>query len=89
MNFAHGTVYMMGAYCAVSDRQWLGKEAGCLGGRAGGGVAIALLAGQRALLFRYLTEGELYRLFKYSWCDMGDVEKIIWGTRESGGRPPG
>src|SRR4026208_448263 len=95
MNFAHGTFYMLGAYCAYQIVQWLGQEGGMFWVAAlGAACAIALLGGiVERFLFRFLYgKEELYQLlFTYSLVlILGDVAKIIWGTQQkSVGRPPG
>jgi len=95
LNFAHGTFYMLGAYCAYQMVQWLGTGPVSFWVAAlGAALAVATLGGVvERFLFRYLYgKEELYQLlFTYSLVlILGDVAKIIWGTQQkSVGRPPG
>jgi len=95
LNFAHGTFYMLGAYCAYQVVQWLGTGPVSFWVAAlGAALAVAILGGVvERFLFRHLYgKEELYQLlFTYSLVlILGDVAKIIWGTQQkSVGRPPG
>jgi branched-subunit amino acid ABC-type transport system permease component len=95
LNFAHGTFYMLGAYCAYQFVQWLGVGGGKFWLAAlGAAVAIAALGGiVERLLFRHLYgKEELYQLlFTYALVlILSDGAKMIWGTQQkSVSRPPG
>ncbi len=95
LNFAHGTFYMLGAYCAYQFVQWLGPGPGMFWVAAlGAALAIAALGGVvERLLFRHLYgKEELYQLlFTYALVlILSDVAKIIWGTQQKSlSRPPG
>jgi branched-chain amino acid transport system permease protein len=95
LNFAHGTFYMLGAYCAYQFVQWLGPGPGKFWIAAlGAALAIAALGGLvERLLFRHLYgKEELYQLlFTYALVlILSDAAKIIWGTQQKSlSRPPG
>src|SRR4029079_13942805 len=82
LNFAHGTFYMLGAYCAFQIVQWIGLDAGgfWLAG-LGAALAVAALGGiVERVLFRHLYDKEeLYQLlFTYALVlILTDVGKII------------
>ena len=87
LNFAHGTFYMLGAYCAYQFVQWLGVGGGKFWLAAlGAAVAIAALGGiVERLLFRHLYgKEELYQLlFTYALVlVLGDATKMLWGTQQ-------
>ena len=94
LNFAHGTFYMLGAYCAYQFMQWLGAGGGKFWLAAlGAAVAVAALGGiVERLLFRHLYgKEELYQLlFTYALVlILSDGAKMIWGTQQkSVSRPP-
>jgi branched-subunit amino acid ABC-type transport system permease component len=90
LNFAHGTFYMLGAYCAYQVVQWLGTGPVSFWVAAlGAALAVAILGGVvERFLFRYLYgKEELYQLlFTYSLVlILGDVAKIIWPSRSGSG----
>jgi branched-chain amino acid transport system permease protein len=95
LNFAYGTFYMLGAYCAYQFVQWLGPGPGKFWIAAlGAALAIAALGGLvERLLFRHLYgKEELYQLlFTYALVlILSDAAKIIWGTQQKSlSRPPG
>jgi len=95
LNFAHGTFYMLGAYCAFQLVQWIGPGPGTFWMAAlGAALAVAALGGVvERFLFRYLYgKEELYQLlFTYALVlILSDVAKIFWGTQQkSVSRPPG
>jgi branched-subunit amino acid ABC-type transport system permease component len=94
LNFAHGTFYMLGAYCAFQIVQWIGLDGGRFWLAAlGAALAIAALGGiVERFLFRHLYgKEELYQLlFTYALVlILSDVAKLIWGTQQkSVSRPP-
>jgi branched-chain amino acid transport system permease protein len=93
LNFAHGTFYMLGAYCAYQFVQWLGPGMFWIAA-LGAALAIAALGGLvERLLFRHLYgKEELYQLlFTYALVlILSDAAKIIWGTQQKSlSRPPG
>ena len=83
LNFAHGTFYMLGAYCAFQIVQWIGLDGGRFWLAA---LAVAALGGiVERVLFRHLYDKEeLYQLlFTYALVlILSDVAKIIWGTQQ-------
>ena len=95
LNFAHGTFYMLGAYCAFQLVQWIGTGPGSFWLAAlGAALAVAALGGiVERFLFQYLYgKDELYQLlFTYALVlILSDVTKIFWGTQQkSVSRPPG
>ena len=87
LNFAHGTFYMLGAYCAFQIVQWIGLDGGRFWLAAlGAALAIAALGGiVERFLFRHLYgKEELYQLlFTYALVlILSDVAKLIWGTQQ-------
>src|ERR1700730_3653896 len=87
LNFAHGTFYMLGAYCAFQIVQWIGLDGGRFWLAAlGAALAVAALGGiVERLLFRHLYgKEELYQLlFTYALVlILSDVAKLIWGTQQ-------
>lgn len=87
VNFAHGTFYMLGAYCAFQIVQWIGLDGGRFWLAAlGAALAIAALGGiVERFLFRHLYgKEELYQLlFTYALVlILSDVAKLIWGTQQ-------
>ena len=87
LNFAHGTFYMLGAYCAFQIVQWIGLDGGRFWLAAlGAALAVAALGGiVERVLFRHLYDKEeLYQLlFTYALVlILSDVAKIIWGTQQ-------
>src|SRR5512144_943914 len=95
LNFAHGTFYMLGAYCAFQLVQWIGLDGGRFWLAAlGAALAIAALGGiVERFLFRHLYgKEELYQLlFTYALVlILSDGAKMLWGTQQkSVSRPPG
>jgi branched-subunit amino acid ABC-type transport system permease component len=94
LNFAHGTFYMLGAYCAFQIVQWIGLDGGRFWLAAlGAALAVAALGGiVERFLFRHLYgKEELYQLlFTYALVLIfSDACKFIWGTQpHSVSRPP-
>ena len=94
LNFAHGTFYMLGAYCAYQFMVWLQPGPGkfWLAALAAGLVVAALGGLVERLLFKHLYgKEELYQLlFTYALVlILSDVAKMIWGTQQkSVSRPP-
>jgi branched-chain amino acid transport system permease protein len=94
LNFAHGTFYMLGAYCAYQFMVWLRPGPGKFWLAAlGAGLVVAALGGLiERLLFRHLYDKEeLYQLlFTYALVlILSDAAKMIWGTQQkSVSRPP-
>ncbi len=94
LNFAHGSFYMLGAYCAFQIVQWIGLDGGRFWLAAlGAALAVAALGGiVEHFLFRHLYgKEELYQLlFTYALVlILSDVAKLIWGTQQkSVSRPP-
>src|SRR5260370_12995290 len=94
LTFAHGTFYMLGAYCAFQLVQWIGLDGGRFWLAAlGAALAVAALGGMvERVLFRHLYgKEELYQLlFTYALVlILSDVAKLIWGTQQkSVSRPP-
>jgi len=87
LNFAHGTFYMLGAYCAFQIVQWIGLDGGRFWLAAlGAALAVAALGGiVERVLFRHLYDKEeLYQLL--FTCALvlilSDAAKIIWGTQQ-------
>lgn len=94
LNFAHGTFYMLGAYCAFQIVQWIGPGPGRFWLAAlGAAAAVAALGGiVERFLFRHLYgKEELYQLlFTYALVlILSDTAKIFWGTQQKSlSRPP-
>jgi branched-subunit amino acid ABC-type transport system permease component len=94
LNFAHGTFYMLGAYCAWQLVQWLGTAGWSFWlAVLGAATAVAILGGlvERLLLRHLYAKDELYQLlFTYALVlVLSDVAKILWGTQQKGvARPP-
>jgi branched-chain amino acid transport system permease protein len=94
LNFAHGTFYMLGAYCAYQFMVWLEPGPGkfWLAALAAALVIAALGGVIERLLFRHLYgKEELYQLlFTYALVLIfSDACKYIWGTQpHSVSRPP-
>jgi branched-chain amino acid transport system permease protein len=94
LNFAHGSLYMIGAYLAWQVMSWLhpageGFWLAALGSAAG--VALLGLFVERLLLRFLYGQDELYQLlFTYALVlILGDAAKFIWGTGElTVSRPP-
>jgi branched-subunit amino acid ABC-type transport system permease component len=94
LNFAHGTFYMLGAYCAYQFMVWLEPGPGkfWLAALAAGAVVAGLGGVIERLLFRHLYgKEELYQLlFTYALVlILSDAARMIWGTQQkSVTRPP-
>ena len=94
LNFAHGTFYMLGAYCAYQFMVWLQPGPGKFWLAAlGAALVVAALGGViERLLFRHLySKEELYQLlFTYALVlVLSDGAKMIWVTQQkSVTRPP-
>jgi len=94
LNFAHGTFYMLGAYCAYQFMVWLEPGPGKFWLAAlAAALVVATLGGViERLLFRHLYgKEELYQLlFTYALVlILSDTARMIWGTQQkSVTRPP-
>jgi branched-subunit amino acid ABC-type transport system permease component len=94
INFAHGSLYMIGAYISWNMTLILGQSSlGFLGAVAVASVSVAILGGiVERFLLRYMYEREqLYQLlFTYALVLIfADACKYIWGTQpHSVSRPP-
>lgn len=94
LNFAHGSLYMVGAYAAYQFVQWFGPgELGFWGAALVAATVVALLGGFiERVLFRLLySREELYQLlFTYALVlFFTDLVKVIWGVNQhSVSRPP-
>ena len=94
INFAHGSLYMIGAYIAWNMTVILGRTSiGFLGAVVVASLSVAVLGGiVERLLLRYMYKRpELYQLlFTYALVLIfSDVCKYIWGTQpHSVSRPP-
>ena len=94
INFAHGSLYMIGAYIAWNMTLILGKTSlGFLGAVVVASVSVAILGGlvERFLLRYMYKREELYQLlFTYALVLIfSDACKFIWGTQpHSVSRPP-
>src|SRR5258706_15323120 len=92
LNFAHGSFYMLGAYCAFQIVQWIGLDGGrfwLAALRAGLAVA-ALGGGVGDFLFRQLyCEGErLQLLFTYAPAlILWNRVQVLWGPPPKCGSP--
>src|SRR5438552_6843640 len=95
LNFAHGSLYMIGAYLAFQVVQWAGREPGSFWvavlASALGIAALGALV-ERLLLRHLYGREELYQLlFTYALVlIISDAAKVTWGTGQlSVSRPPG
>jgi branched-subunit amino acid ABC-type transport system permease component len=94
LNFAHGSLYMVGAYAAYQFVVWFGPgEIGFWGAVALSAAIVAVLGGViERFLFRLLyAREELYQLlFTYALVlFFTDLVKVIWGVKQhSVSRPP-
>lgn len=94
LNFAHGSLYMVGAYAAYQFVAWLGPgEFGFWGAVVLSAVLVAALGGliERFLLRLLYAREELYQLlFTYALVLIfTDLVKVIWGVNQlSVSRPP-
>ena len=94
INFAHGSLYMIGAYISWNMTLILGPTSlGFLGAVAVASVSVAILGGLvERFLLRYMYQREqLYQLlFTYALVLIfADACKFIWGTQpHSVSRPP-
>ena len=87
LNFAHGSLYMLGAYAAWQVTQWLGSATGSFWVAVPcAALAVGLLGGviERLLLRHLYGREELYQLlFTYALVlVLGDVARLIWGTQQ-------
>lgn len=87
LNFAHGSLYMLGAYLAWQIMAWIGPGAEHFWLAAiGAALAVAAVgAAIERLLFRHLYgREELYQLlFTYALVlVLADLVKIVWGTQQ-------
>ena len=86
INFAHGSLYMLGAFCAYTVATVIGHgPAGFLGALLLAPLVVALfsLVMERCLLrFIYKQEHLMQMLLTYSLVlIIGDAVKMIWGTQ--------
>jgi len=94
INFAHGSLYMIGAYIAWNITEVVGKSSiGFFGAVIAAAAAVAILGGlvERFLLRHMYQRPELYQLlFTYALVLIfSDACKFIWGTQpHSVSRPP-
>jgi len=94
INFAHGSLYMIGAYVAWNATTILGRTSiGFLGAVLVASLSVAVLGGivERLLLRHMYRREELYQLlFTYALVLIfSDACKFIWGTQpHSVSRPP-
>ena len=94
INFAHGSLYMIGAYIAWNMTVMLGRTSiGFLGAVVVASLSVAVLGGlvERFLLRYMYKREELYQLlFTYALVLIfSDACKYIWGTQpHSVSRPP-
>ena len=87
LNFAHGSFYMLGAYCAYQFARWIGiPEQGFWFGVLAAAAVVALVGGiVERLLLRHLYEREeLFQLlFTYALVLIfADIVKAIWGVQQ-------
>src|SRR5262249_52685962 len=94
INFAHGSLYMIGAYIAWNTTTILGRTSiGFFGAVMVASLSVAVLGGivERLLLRHVYKREELYQLlFTYALVLIfSDACKYIWGTQpHSVSRPP-
>src|SRR5919106_6079639 len=95
LNFAHGSLYMLGAYLAYQIVLWVGLGPGRFWWAAlGAALGVALLGAviERLLLRHLYGKQELDQLlFTYALVlILSDAAKVTWGTGQlSVSRPPG
>jgi branched-subunit amino acid ABC-type transport system permease component len=87
LNFAHGSFFMLGAYCAYQFSRWIGTpEEGFWVGVLAAAAVVALVGGiVERLLLRHLYEREeLFQLlFTYALVLIfADLVKAIWGVQQ-------
>lgn len=87
LNFAHGSLYMLGAYLAWQIMGWLGPGPEHFWFAVLGSALIVAVIGAaiERLMFRHLYDRpELYQLlFTYALVlVLADIVKIIWGTQQ-------
>lgn len=87
LNFAHGSLYMLGAYMAWQITQWIGAAGGGFWlAVLGAALAVALLGGliERLLLRHLYGREDLYQLLlTYALVLLlGDAARILWGTQQ-------
>jgi branched-subunit amino acid ABC-type transport system permease component len=94
LNFAHGSLYMVGAYATYQFEVWFGPgELSFWGAVILAATIVAVLGGliERLLLRHLYSREELYQLlFTYALVLVfTDLVKIIWGVQQhSVSRPP-
>jgi branched-chain amino acid transport system permease protein len=94
LNFAHGSLYMIGAYLAWQYMRWIQPASeGFWLAALGAAISVALLGGivERVFLRHLYHREEFYQLlFTYALVLMlGDAAKVLWGTQQlSVSRPP-
>lgn len=94
LNFAHGSLYMLGAYLAYGFVAWFADAPGKFWlAVLGASIGVALVGGfvERTLLRRLYGGEALYQLlFTYALVlIISDVAKLLWGTGQlSVSRPP-
>ncbi len=87
LNFAHGSLYMLGAYGAWQIMRWLGPSAeGFWLAALGSAVGVALVGGlmERLLLRHLYRREELYQLLlTYALVLIfADIARLLWGTQQ-------
>jgi branched-subunit amino acid ABC-type transport system permease component len=87
LNFAHGSFYMLGAYCAYQFSRWVGvPEQGFWIGVLASAAVVALVGGivERLLLRHLYDREELFQLlFTYALVLIfADIVKAIWGVQQ-------
>jgi branched-chain amino acid transport system permease protein len=94
VNFAHGSLYMLGAYIGVTLYDWLGGALGFWGGALGAALAVAVvgLAMEVTILRRLYRAPELLQLVATFGVVLiiKDAALAIWGAEDIlGPRAPG
>lgn len=87
LNFAHGSFYMLGAYCAYQFSRWIGiPEQGFWIGVLASAAVVAVVGGvvERLLLRHLYDREELFQLlFTYALVLIfADIVKAIWGVQQ-------
>lgn len=87
LNFAHGSFFMLGAYCAYQFSRWVGTpEQGFWIGVLAAAAVVAVVGGivERLLLRHLYDREELFQLlFTYALVLIfADIVKAIWGVEQ-------
>lgn len=93
LNFAHGVLFMVGAYVALSITGLAGSSLAAFALALGGAVAVLMVIGgllERGLLRRiYSAPHEFQLLLTFALVFIfGDLVKIIWGREDHAMRVP-